>query len=365
MDKLILDLQKDIINEKKNLYDKTKGIIGELKNDILNMIDLSQKNENDNVNNFDLELKDSNSISNKVNTNNSLDNNSKIISIRKNLEKIEKANFIKNFNDNTNTFYNSLSKFGKDFTLIEKENDYDQEIPKMYDTDKKIFIEILCHDLLRRGDFNTVDTLVLESNVNINSDICNIFKEYALIIKELKNNSLNSITNWVKLNYKKLEDIESDLEFKIMEYKFFSLLLTNNSLSDLNFLKECKIIFEDVINISNEKENINKKFEQINKISEYLSLVFERNVIKDSDENKIVIVNEKLNEKKSFKNFMIQESSKVSKSKNSTLLEKKLNIDYNSILNALIIQFKNNYCTIMSKIYLQKKFLMRVVYLLL
>jgi hypothetical protein len=352
--KSVLDEFQEIKVQRKLIHDKNISLLQDLKNDIISIKSL--------LNNQSINKSEDEMINLNLNeTTNSVEN--KISNITTIINNIEKKAFVANFNNNTNNLYNTVSKFSKTLSVFEKD---DLEPPKLLPYEKNIFLKIICQDLYRKGNFQTADSLIIESKVNVDDNLKHLFQDLQLITKELKEYNIEPLNNWCIKHKDELNKIDSDLPFSITKYKFFEILYDEN-LSQFDVINKCKFIFKELLS----------QTKYVNKISELMSLVLIRKVgiSKNSKEHKLKneVENKNQASKLSF-NTKFVETHNINDLKLVSLMNINTNIKFNrdkdsrsneefcdsqasqlennslnDIIKGIITSFTKDCCSILSK----------------
>ena len=91
-------------------------------------------------------------------------------------------------------------------------------------------------------------------------------------MNDLEKNSLDLIIFWINKHTTKLEEIGSDLEFKVKEYQFYLITLMKD-IDDFTFLLQCKNIFKEII-LSTNDENLSKQIDKIDPATKTITALF-------------------------------------------------------------------------------------------
>ena len=321
----LIDEYKELKQQRKSIISSTKSIFSELKKDVKTIIEnIKEKNE--------------------INLN---EETAKLPFIIEKISSIEEKNYCKQYNNNINGFYSSLSKYGKSLSnVLEKEETLQPNIVKY---NKDLFIKIFCKDLYRKGNFNSADSLILESKVQVDQNLKQLFKDLRNISIELKKFNLNPLEIWCIEYSAKLKEIESDLPFELKKYIFFTYLYDNN-LSNTQILFKAKTLFADYLLITNKT---NDKYKS--QISEMLSLILIRNndfFIEENDEKlPTLFFNLNFIEKNNMKLAKANDDIKISKKNISTqFINERFTLK--NLINNLISKFNKDCCTFLSKIFI-------------
>jgi hypothetical protein len=78
---------------------------------------------------------------------------------------------------------------------------------------------IIAKDLYRRGDFNTADSLIKESNIPFDQNFRFIFNDLNLVTRDLKEKNVESLIEWCVKNKTLLQNINSSLHFESLKLK--------------------------------------------------------------------------------------------------------------------------------------------------
>lgn len=134
-------------------------------------------------------------------------------------------NLNKNFNTLYNNFYGGLTKLGKIMSKnLESENVGDFNL---YPYDKKllfnvkyiIYLQIIAKDLYRRGDFNTADSFIKESQLEFDQNFRFIFNDLNVVTKDLKDKNIDTLIDWCVKYKSLLDNMKSSLHFESLKLK--------------------------------------------------------------------------------------------------------------------------------------------------
>lgn len=330
----ILQELSEIKEQRSDLKVTNHSIIVNLKNDIAEINKLLHSSIDSNS----LSLKENAEIINETNdsSNNKIletfQDESVIKDIINKISNIEKQQHVRNFNNQTNNYYTSYSKFGKNLSLsLEKE----VELPKLLPYDINTFYKVFCKDLYRKGSFESADCLIQETDIVLNANYKILFKDLRDINSDLKEKDLRSLENWCAKYKNELEEFDSTISYDIAVYKFFVCIL-NPTIDNFDILMSCKSIFKEF--------NQNKKY--LDKISNLLSLLLIRNIGEHvNTSSKEVFFDER--------NFKIKNINFLSICKSIFNLKGKGEAGVTEILNDLIqsisLNFNKDCCSIISK----------------
>lgn len=342
----------NILNEnRQKSVDNTMSLITNLKNNIKNIKDaISNNNSNNNDNNILVE--------NSINTNQDQEK-FKVENVLSIIKQIDKEDILKNYNQISNFYYNSLTKFGKCLST-ELENCNEFELTNNFELNKNNFVSILIKDLYRKGNFKTADSLVLESKTEFNNSYRFLFNDLNAIKNDLKKGVIDTLLKWIEKYNNELESLNSDIRFQsvilrivILNNKYIKDNNNNNTLNKLELIKEAKTLLKEFINDIKYTDRISKVMTLLT-LSNKSCLLSNNTIMNNKSRrlsgisnssncvlNKIDNSNEKLNSTDYL--------SIHNKSIFSGIIKDYEEYNYNNLLDKIIDTFTRDCCNILSK----------------